>query len=116
MLFHITDYSLLKGILGKMVNILATFAWSFMDLFVMLISVGLSSRFELINTMLFRAKGKPMTEDFWAEYRSNYRQLCNLCTTIDDAVAVITIVSFSNNLYFICVQLLNSLKYEKYQK
>lgn len=46
------------AILGKFVNICTTFMWSYMDLFVMLIGVGLSSRFRQINESLLLKKGQ----------------------------------------------------------
>lgn len=52
-----------------------------------------------------------MPESFWSEHRVYYRSICDLCTTVDSAMGPLTLVSFSNNLWFICVQLLLSLKY-----
>lgn len=55
-----------------------------------------------------------MPEQFWIEHRQYYRSMCDLCKSVDDAISKITIVSFANNLYFVCVQLLRSLKYTSY--
>lgn len=52
-----------------------------------------------------------MPEVYWSTRRKQYRNLCELCTRIDGAISLITMISFSNNLYFICVQLLRSLKW-----
>lgn len=57
-LFTFLSYSNWLAVLGKMVNIVATFAWNYMDLFVMMISLGLSSRFKQINEDLQRVKGE----------------------------------------------------------
>lgn len=54
-----------------------------------------------------------MSPTFWSERRILYRELCRLCEEIDNAISMITMISFSNNLYFICVQLLRSLKWVK---
>lgn len=51
-----------------------------------------------------------MPESYWIEIRANYRNMCKLCESVDQAIGAITIVSFANNLYFVCVQLLRSLK------
>lgn len=51
-----------------------------------------------------------MSPSFWSERRIQYRNICTLCGKMDNAISLITMVSFSNNLYFICVQLLRSLK------
>lgn len=52
-----------------------------------------------------------MSQEFWSTRRRQYRSLCALCQLVDDAISKITVVSFSNNLFFICVQLLRSLKW-----
>lgn len=57
-LFVITDYSLTKAIVGKLINIIATFLWSFMDLFIMVISIGLATRFKHFNLIFSDYKGK----------------------------------------------------------
>ncbi|KAJ6635417.1 Gustatory receptor for sugar taste 64f, partial [Pseudolycoriella hygida] len=102
-------YSVIKGLIAKAINILATFIWSYTDLFLMLISVGLSSLFKQINDSLIFHKNKVMPKSFWAEHRQAYRNLCTLCELVDNDISKITLVSFSNNLYFICVQLLWSI-------
>lgn len=57
-IFHFTSYSSTKAILGKFVNVMATFAWTYMDLFIMVISVGLVTRFQQINKSLMEHKGQ----------------------------------------------------------
>lgn len=57
-LFFYTKYTPAKAIVGKIVNVISTFVWTYTDLFVMLISVGLVSRFRQINASLREHKGK----------------------------------------------------------
>lgn len=57
-IFELVEYSLWLGCIGKFLNIVATFAWNFMDLFIILVSVGLTSLFERINEDLNRVKGE----------------------------------------------------------
>lgn len=52
--FYFVDYTRFLGILGKVVNILSTFAWNFNDIFVMAVSVALASRFRLLNDYMLR--------------------------------------------------------------
>lgn len=52
-----------------------------------------------------------MPVSFWSEHRIHYRNVCDFCETMDNAISKIVIVSFANNLYFICVQLLRSIRY-----
>lgn len=108
--FRYVDYRPELAVLGKIINGSATFLWSYMDLFVMMVSVGLATRFRQINESLRRYKGAVMSEQFWREHRLYYRSMCDLVRRMDDSVAHITMVSFANNLYFVCMQLLRSLK------
>lgn len=57
-IFYFVNYSPTKAIFGKFVNIVATFTWTYMDLFIMIISVGLVSRFQQINNSLMEHKGQ----------------------------------------------------------
>ncbi|EDX09147.1 GD13804 [Drosophila simulans] len=86
-IFFVTSYSITLALWGKFQNVYSTFIWNYMDMFVM------------IN----------MAPTYWSERRIQYRNICILCDKMDDAISLITMVSFSNNLYFICVQLLRSL-------
>ncbi|XP_075162534.1 gustatory receptor for sugar taste 64f-like [Haematobia irritans] len=108
-LFYVFPYSNWLGFYGKTLNVMSTFIWNYMDVFVMIMSIGLSSMFQQLNADLVKFKNKQMSPAFWAERRVQYRNVCMLCEKVDNAISLITMVSFSNNLYFICVQLLKSL-------
>lgn len=51
-----------------------------------------------------------MPEEFWCQRRLQYQQLSELCDAIDQAITKLTIIGFSNNLFFICIQLLRGLR------
>lgn len=51
-LFQITDYELWKGLLGKAVNIMGAFVWNYMNIFIIIISIGISSRLKQLNNEL----------------------------------------------------------------
>jgi gustatory receptor len=104
------EYSGLLGSLLKLLNVAASFAWSYTDLFVILVSIGLASKFRQINEHLAVVKGKYVNSNFWSEYRLYYREVSNLVSTVDAALSKIILISISNNLFFICVQLLRSLE------
>jgi len=52
--FYFVDYTTFLGILGKVVNVLSTFAWNFNDIFVMAVSVALAARFRQLNDFMMR--------------------------------------------------------------
>lgn len=125
--FLIYPYSGALGTFAKFLNIIATFTWSFTgmsstwkrklsdmsfsDLFVIVVSIGLASKFKQINEDLMEVKGRSVHPAFWSEYRLYYREITGLISLVDNAMSKIILISISNNLFFICVQLLRSLEW-----
>lgn len=109
-LFSITEYALWKALIGECIYFMGAFVWNYMNVFIIMISLGLSSRFKQINDELKRVKRQPMSEDYWELRRAQYRELGLLCTKVDEAIAPITTIALANNLYYICIQLMNSMK------
>lgn len=132
-LFIITELTWWKAILSKWFNIVVTFAWSFMDLFVMIVSVGLAAQFKQLNTDLKRVKGqvrhikfhfpngyqilyqihivpKNTTNEYWILRRVQYRKIVHLVDTVDNTISTITFATFANNLFFCCIQLVRVIK------
>lgn len=56
--FSFFSYSHVLGIFVKFVHVTSTFVWSFTDLFIIMVSCGLSARFKQINERLMVDKGK----------------------------------------------------------
>ena len=56
--FGVIRYSALMAVFTSVVSVISTFYWSYADVFVMLISIALASRFRLLNVHLQQAKGK----------------------------------------------------------
>lgn len=108
--FEGTGYSHATAVAAKGANLINTFMWFYVDLFVMLLAIGLSSTFRLYCDYLELFQGKRTSEMFWDEQRMNYRKLCELVEYVDSVISPVTVVSFSNNLYFVCLQLMNVLK------
>ncbi|XP_062138673.1 gustatory receptor 5a for trehalose isoform X1 [Drosophila sulfurigaster albostrigata] len=108
-LFHLFAYSNWLGWLGKLQNVLLTFSWSYMDIFLMLLGIGLNDLLTRLTCHLQHAVQQPMPEEFWTHTRKRYRAIVELIYEVDDAVSVLIIVSFGSNLYFVCLQLLKSI-------
>ncbi|KAH8349763.1 hypothetical protein KR084_005651 [Drosophila pseudotakahashii] len=108
--FYFVDYTRFLGIVGKVINVLSTFAWNFNDIFVMAVSVALAARFRQLNDYMMREARLPTTVEHWMQCRINFRNLCKLCEEVDDAISTITLLCFSNNLYFICGKILKSMQ------
>ncbi|KAI8430286.1 hypothetical protein MSG28_000604 [Choristoneura fumiferana] len=90
-------------------NITATLAWSYSDLFIVCISLYLSSILEGINNKLVKNKNKYSCSKFWVSMREDYSRAAQLVRAFDDVTCVVVFASFATNLIFICLQLYNLL-------
>lgn len=110
-------------IIGKFISVFATFAWNFVDVFNIMISIGLSTIFKLYNEELRRSKCEVKfrlekkkkfnqyfhfqnnSVDYWIYRRSQYGKLRHLVATVDKKVTQLTLISFTNLFFFTCKQL-----------
>jgi hypothetical protein len=60
-------------------------------------------------TKAIHIKQRSMSWYEWSEAREQFADLANLTRKIDSTISAIIFLSFANNLYFICLQLLNGL-------
>lgn len=60
-IFYVLDYSATLAMWGKLQNFYSTFIWNYMDIFVMIISIGLASKFRQLNDNLLTFKGMVRT-------------------------------------------------------
>uniref|UniRef100_A0A1B0D991 Gustatory receptor n=1 Tax=Phlebotomus papatasi TaxID=29031 RepID=A0A1B0D991_PHLPP len=106
--FNEIPYSLFLGLILTYINFCLTFAWNFLDVFAILISIGLAKRFEQINKRLTLVKGKYLPpESYWQQVRHHYVKLCELVEFVEIYVSPLVLVCCASDLYFICYQLLN---------
>lgn len=57
-IFRIIDFQYLYLPFLELVNVSYTFAWTYVDVFIMMISIGLQSHFELLNERVVKTQGK----------------------------------------------------------
>lgn len=74
------------------------------------VSTGLADRYKLLNKQVTSASNHRTTID-WGRFREDYAALSYIVKKVDNNVAPIILLSFANNLYFICLQLLNGLSW-----
>lgn len=68
--FSFFEYSHVLGFYVKFIHITSTFVWSFADLFIMMISCGLSAKFKQVNEQLLLDKGKVICRSLLKAYRA----------------------------------------------
>lgn len=122
----------LDSIFGKFLSVCATFLWNFLDVFIMTLSIGLSTMFKLYNAELKKAKGEVyhfqysnknkkahlkffdfqnMSAGYWNYRRIQYGKLRDLVGEVDQKITQFTILSFANLLIFTCKQLFFGIRY-----
>nr|QMS80356.1 odorant receptor [Histia rhodope] len=108
--FNFLPYTVPLGILTQFFHFQSTFIWNFSDLFVINMSYYLTSRLQQINNKLLSVQGKYLPESFWRVTREDYSRATQLVRRVDDVISGIVFISFANNLFFICLQLFNTLE------
>nr|AXF48828.1 gustatory receptor GR3 [Lobesia botrana] len=107
--FQYTGYSPYMGVFAQIINLQFTFNWNFSDVFVICISFYLTSRLEQVNRRIEAVYGKHAPSSFWRAAREDYTRVTVLVRRVDDVIGGIIFISFANNLFFICLQLLHTL-------
>ncbi|EDV39560.1 uncharacterized protein Dana_GF10085 [Drosophila ananassae] len=105
--FQILPYNLVIAYLLLLVNGALTFVWNYMDLFIMMISKGLSYRFEQITERINKLEHQEVSESIFIQIREHYVKMCELLEMVDSVMSSLILLSCVNNLYFVCYQLLN---------
>ncbi|XP_068986737.1 gustatory receptor for sugar taste 64f-like isoform X1 [Bombus flavifrons] len=103
------NYNFAFGLYVFVVSKLATFNWNFTDLFIMLVATALAERYKSLNKKLAVTVTKYRPIFYWRELREHYAILSCVVKKVDEHISPIILLSFANNLYFICLQLLNGL-------
>lgn len=106
--FTVFEYDHFKAIIAEYLNISFTFFWSFLDIFIMIISMGLSYNYEKINNRLKFFKERVVQDEVWHEVRKDYNEVSSLIKFVDSHLDSMIILASLNDSYFILLQLLNA--------
>ncbi|CAB0011254.1 unnamed protein product [Nesidiocoris tenuis] len=109
-IFGLTTFALWKGLIASFINFLVACTWNFTDLFLAALSIALSARFRRFSLELESVVHKDKGLAYWMKIRELYNKLVFLTKSVEKNVSFLILVSFSNNLYFICLQLLHSIE------
>lgn len=75
------------------------------------VSTGLAERYRSLNKSVIETSTGRLTANDWQNLRERYAALSALVKKVDSKISGIILLSFINNIYFICLQLLNGLAY-----
>ncbi|CAI6343122.1 unnamed protein product [Macrosiphum euphorbiae] len=108
--FTFIDYSFVVAITLKFLDFLYSLSWNFMDLLIIILACALTDKFKQFNRKLASVRGRVLPSMYWRKSRETYNVLASLTHDFDEFLSPVILLSFGHNLYFICLQLLNSLK------
>lgn len=109
-IFRYIEYSLPMVVIVEYTHKVYLFLWTFMDLFITLISLGLSGRFEQLYSRIKHFKGKTMPDSFWVEIRFDYTRVSNLVAFMDRVLSPMILITCASDIYFITFQLYMSVQ------
>ncbi|XP_048005964.1 gustatory receptor for sugar taste 64a-like [Leguminivora glycinivorella] len=111
-----TDYSLSFAVPLLFMSKIATILWNYQDILIVLISMGLTSRYNTLNQYV--AKSSSPCKDFpwnshdecskghtWRRIREAYVKQAQLVRRLDESLGGLILLSNLVNFYFICLQL-----------
>lgn len=107
-IFNLIPYNHFNGAVVAFLNMSLNFIWSFVDLFIILASVGISFRFEQINRRIEFCRGRIAPDWMWCEIRSHYTELCELLKKVDEKLGCLICMASLNDFYFLISQILNA--------
>lgn len=89
---------------------LMAFCWNFTDYFVIILSLGLTTRFNQLNERLRQTSISQMDRKFWLDIRLHYSNLVDLVEYIDGQISLLVLFSMSHNLFLICTKIFEAIK------
>jgi gustatory receptor len=89
---------------------LLAFSWNYVDFFIIILSLGLSTRFNQLNERLQHTSKYQMDRKFWLEIRLHFTGLVDLLEFVDQRIALLVILSMSHNLFLVCTKIFEAVK------
>nr|NP_001261226.1 gustatory receptor 61a, isoform B [Drosophila melanogaster]NP_523877.1 gustatory receptor 61a, isoform A [Drosophila melanogaster]Q9W0M2.2 RecName: Full=Gustatory receptor for sugar taste 61a [Drosophila melanogaster]AAF47421.2 gustatory receptor 61a, isoform A [Drosophila melanogaster]AGB93921.1 gustatory receptor 61a, isoform B [Drosophila melanogaster] len=105
-IMFIMPFNIFSMCYGFWLNGAFTFLWNFMDIFIVMTSIGLAQRFQQFAARVGALEGRHVPEALWYDIRRDHIRLCELASLVEASMSNIVFVSCANNVYVICNQAL----------
>nr|WJJ63342.1 gustatory receptor 2 [Pachyrhinus yasumatsui] len=110
-LFHYVSYYVVLGLIFQFFIFQKTFMWTFLDVFIIVVSRCFTFRLQQISKKLsYMSKIEVTDKNVWRMIREDYVKLSKLCILINKHFCWFIIISFLTNIYHILAQLFSSLR------
>jgi gustatory receptor len=105
--FDVIEYNRFYAIIVAYFDVSFNLCWNFFDIFLMMISIGLSYNYERINNRIEFFRERTVNDKIWEEVRNDYNQASELLKFVNENVGSMIIMACFNGSYAILIQLLN---------
>uniref|UniRef100_A0A182J8L9 Uncharacterized protein n=1 Tax=Anopheles atroparvus TaxID=41427 RepID=A0A182J8L9_ANOAO len=106
-MFSFVPYNPYVGFLAQTVTSLLTMYWNYVDLFLIAVSVGLRANLHHVNEVIRHSAKHYHRPSFWDDQCAGYRRVLGLIRHVNHCIGSFIVISYSSNLFFICIQLVN---------
>lgn len=86
------------------------FSWNFVDFFLIMLAIGLSTRFNQLNLRLQTTPTHQMDNEFWLEIRLHYTNLIDLLDYVNDFIPFLLLLSLSHNIFLVMGKVFEAIK------
>lgn len=93
-------YNHILGVALEYLNVSYTFYWNFLDLFIILLSIGIAFLYEKINFRLKSMRGLSVNDSLWEEIRFHHVQISELTKIVNENINEMIITSCFIDGYF----------------
>ncbi|KFB41610.1 AGAP003255-PA-like protein [Anopheles sinensis] len=110
-IFHYLPYSLPTVLVLEVTHKIFLYVWTFMDLFIIFVSLGLARLYSRFHRHVLRYKDRHATGTTWHQLRLEYNRISRLVEYMEGIMAPIVIFTTTSDLYFIFIQMYNSFQF-----
>lgn len=101
------NYNHVIGFIAEYLNFSYTFMWNYLDLFIVLLSIGISDLLEKLIYRMECLKTVQLNENIWAELRLHHVYISELIRVVNEVFGFAFMLACCNDGYFILIQMLN---------
>ncbi|XP_055605242.1 gustatory receptor for sugar taste 64f-like [Uranotaenia lowii] len=109
-MFSFLPFSIPLGFAAQIITSWLTFYWNYVDLFIIVLCIGLRQNIQHVNEVILQSKDHYHSEKFWHDHWRHFQKASGLVHKLKKKMSYLVVVSFSNNTFFICIQLIGVLK------